>query len=143
MSFSQAANKAMNEVVLQFLKSASQKFNVNENELVQLWNGESVNTTLSTSSETSSSIPASTIAPSSELSKLGKNELVAHCKTRGLKSTGTKQELIDRLTGGAVVSSDSTEKKEEKKPNQMEVYLYLFGSSKSHQLVWQVVYRLL
>uniref|UniRef100_A0A6C0KPW4 SAP domain-containing protein n=1 Tax=viral metagenome TaxID=1070528 RepID=A0A6C0KPW4_9ZZZZ len=112
MSFSQAANKATNEVVLQFLKSASVKFNIGENELVALWNGNAVVSTIP--EQQPSSVPQSTILPSSELTKLGKNELIAHCKSRGLKTTGNKQELIERLTGGMSASESSGDKEEKK-----------------------------
>jgi hypothetical protein len=110
MSFSQAVNKAVNDVVLQFLKSASAKFNISEIELVQFWNGESVQVTTPVPTPTPTSIP-----PSSELSKLAKNELVAHCKSRGLKTTGNKQELIDRLTGGVTTVEAASDKEEKKK----------------------------
>lgn len=117
MSFSQAANKAMNDVVLQFLKSASSKFNISENELISLWNG---NTEISRTTEqpTSSSTPASAIPPSTELLKLGKNELIAHCKSRGLKTTGNKQELIDRLTGGVPMAAETSSKDDKKEPKK-------------------------
>ena len=52
----------------------------------------------------------------SELEKLGKAELTSHCKARGLKVTGTKAELIERLTGTQSVSSSS--KKEDTKPSK-------------------------
>lgn len=127
MSFSQAVNKAVNDVVSQFLKSASAKFNINENELVALWNSQETNTsvcstpdvvTSSMTSGTSFSPSTSSLPSSAELLKLGKNELVAHCKSRGLKTTGNKQELIDRLTGGASASTgveSTSEKKDTKK----------------------------
>jgi hypothetical protein len=42
---------------------------------------------------------------------MNKNELIAHCKTKGLKTTGTKQELSERLTGGAPPAPAEKEKK--------------------------------
>ena len=52
------------------------------------------------------------LSSSEDLNKMSCKELVAHCKARKLKVSGTKQELIERLTGGVATSSTTTVKKE-------------------------------
>lgn len=45
---------------------------------------------------------------SENLMKMSRNELVAHCKARNLKVSGTKAELIERLTGSTSIKPTPT-----------------------------------
>lgn len=69
------------------------------------------------------------LTSSEELSKLSVKELASHCKARKLKVSGTKQELIERLTGKAstpvaaatVVKSKPATKKRKGEPETPKV----------------------
>ena len=114
MSFSKSLNNAINN----YISAVAVKYSLNEDELKQIWNGEIIPSPKSAA--TPPSTPASTSNLSAtELSKLKNSELAAHCKARGLKTTGTKQELVDRLlnVGGAAAAAavvPTTPKKKEK-----------------------------
>lgn len=90
MSFSDLLNKAVKSVFVSYAETLSKKYNIPKDELVSLFEG--------TSDKSPVPDKPSIVQESSELSKLSKNELVAHCKIRGLKTTGTKQDLLGRLT---------------------------------------------
>lgn len=62
--------------------------------------------------------PSSAMKPSAELSKMTKVELAEHCKLRGLKTTGTKADLIERLTGGATASASATTTRKKTTPTK-------------------------
>lgn len=80
----------------EFITVISSKYNLDEADLKAIWDG------ISTLKITNSSEnPKPAMKQSDELSKLGKSELVEHCKKRGLKISGTKAELIERLTGSS------------------------------------------
>lgn len=83
-------SSAVDGVVGEFLSQVASKYNIPQKELSDIWNNVDVSKPVSTP-----------LAISPELSKLSKSELQMQCKARGLKSSGTRQELIDRLTGGA------------------------------------------
>lgn len=114
MSFSQIAN----ENVLNFIKAVAQQFSISEDELKNIWNGKKSSPS---SSAPAVSAPAATPSPavaaapsflptpvSPEMSKMTVAELQSLCKMRGLKSTGKKQELIDRLSGSAPATAVTT-----------------------------------
>ena len=107
MSYSQAVNKAINQAVKNFVDAVATKYNLSASDLMKIWNDGQVESDQVVSTAAAASVSVSApVAPvignlpsSGELNKLGKNELVAHCKARGIKTTGNKQELIARLTG--------------------------------------------
>jgi hypothetical protein len=113
MSFSELLTKAVNSVVVSFIDTVSKRYDISKDELVQIFNGDVKNKVESKPSEVSKKTtePVVALQPSDELNKMNKNELIAHCKTKGLKTTGTKQELIDRLTCGAPPVASEKEKK--------------------------------
>lgn len=95
--------------ISQFIKAISTKYGINELELTELWTGSSITQTPITNDKevvekqpqcdiptqpTSTSVVA---AAASELDKLSKKELIDLCKTKGIKVTGTKQELVSRI----------------------------------------------
>ena len=99
MSFSELLTKAINSVVVSFIDTVSKRYDISKDELLEIFNG---NEKVAVDTSKKTDVPAVVkLQPSDELNKMNKNELIAHCKTKGLKTTGTKQELIDRLTGGA------------------------------------------
>lgn len=119
MSFSELITKAVEKVIFSYVESVSKKYNISKDELLNLYRGVETN------------VPEVVAKPQpqnetslGELNKLTKTELAAHCKARGLKTTGTKPELIERLTGNSVAKRPTTttekktsiEKKSEEKP---------------------------
>ena len=84
------------------LSEVSEKYNLDEQELKDLWGNEDfkkVKILKKTETDSNKS------SDSSEYSKMNKNELIEICKTKGIKVSGTKNELIERLLNGGVVSS--------------------------------------
>lgn len=87
MSYSQAITAHVDKTVLSFIdKIVSSNPTVSKDALVLLWNNNTV-----------TAVKGGDDAPPSELTKLSKTELVELCKTKNLKHTGTKQELVQRL----------------------------------------------
>lgn len=130
MSFSELLNKAVQSVVVSFIDVVSSEYSIPKDDLLNLFNGDSKvsaksKTKVQPSTELDKGIVVAKselkLQPSAELNKLNKNELIAHCKAKGLKTTGTKQELIDRLTNGASTPVAVPEKKVQKKSSEPPV----------------------
>lgn len=104
MSFSDLIISTVNKAVDSFIEQVADKYNISGQELRSLWNG---NQTKTQAKPKKAPEPekvteaAPSLTNNSELSGLKKPELVALCKARNLSSTGTKDEMIARLTGGA------------------------------------------
>jgi len=91
MSLKENAFSGLNSVIFTFINLISQKYNINSNELKSLWEGES-NVVIASPVVVASSSPAS-----KELENLTKTQLIEMCKTKNLKVSGTKNELITRI----------------------------------------------
>ena len=76
--------QSFDNIVRSYISVVSKKYKISESDLIDLWTGNS-------SSSTSSN------QPDPLLMKMTKKELEQLCKTRNLKVTGTKTELIERL----------------------------------------------
>ena len=83
----------LDDVVNKYIKEVSKQFNIDKDALLSLWNG-------STQSTTPQQVPIINKTSLTELSKCSKNELVELCKSRSLKYSGTKEQLIAILTTG-------------------------------------------
>lgn len=92
MSFSQTITNSINSTVFQFIDSVATKFNLEKTELQLLWNNQTPTQVTITKPQ------KTTTSNNQELSSMLKPELISLCKSKGLKTTGTKQELIDRLS---------------------------------------------
>ena len=94
---------AFEKVINDFISRVSFKYNISHTELSSLWGSKQEINTTSTSTSTSTPVASSVLPPmnanTSELSKMGKPELVELCRRRGLKTTGTKDALIERISG--------------------------------------------
>jgi hypothetical protein len=122
MSFSDLIISTVNKAVDSFIEQVADKYNISGQELRSLWNGNQTKTqTQAKPKKTVETEKVTEAAPAltnnSELSGLKKPELVALCKTRGLSSTGTKEEMIARLTGGGAPAK----KKSPPKPAKVDV----------------------
>lgn len=89
MSFSKTLQEKIESHIKQYIKKISAEFNVDESQLLAIWTGE----------KTTSSIVNMEDLSVQRLSNCTKPELAALCKSRGLKCTGTKDELKNRLLG--------------------------------------------
>ena len=83
--------------VLTFVKNFALKFQMNEADIINMWNS-STSLQLPVEIESTSSNPDSQTFK--ELDKLSKLQLTELCRLRGLKVSGNKPDLISRLGGG-------------------------------------------
>lgn len=91
MSLKESAFSGLNSVIFTYINMISQKYNINKEELRLLWEG----------GELPSAQPA-VITPSlssaaKELEILTKTQLIEMCKSKNLKVSGNKIELISRI----------------------------------------------
>lgn len=99
MSFSQSVAKAVDTVVEKYISTLATKYNLPQEELIELWAGK----------EVTSNTPTGDLDPL-YLAKALKPELVKLCKERGLSTKGTKPELIAILQGGKVPEKEPSGK---------------------------------
>ena len=107
MSLSQALIQNIETVIKFYVESVSEKYNLDKNELLELWTGSNKSLSQKTAVETIDMNDLSV----ERLHKCNKAELIALCKSKGHKCTGTKENLIDRLLGK---ENTSVSKKPEK-----------------------------
>lgn len=140
MSYSQAFEK----VISDFITDVANQFNLDREDVMRVWTGEQK------AKSKPSKAPAEKKSSKQEskqeskqdfdLTSLKKDELATMCKCKGLKSTGTKEELIARLGGAPLPSKKSAEKQVKKvsdkpakvtkvrKPDGIEVKLNKHGN---------------
>lgn len=95
MSLSNLIQSQIDNTVKQYINIVSEKYNLDTDALLELWfsGKKSSNTVISSKApEVTSSVL------DSDLQKLSRSDLVAKCKEKGLKVSGNKNELIQRLT---------------------------------------------
>ena len=85
MSLKDTIMSVLNSTMNNYISIISTKYNIKENDLHEIWNG---NNTLNI--QTSSS-------QNQELEKLSKNELIEICKNKKIKISGSKNDLISRI----------------------------------------------
>jgi hypothetical protein len=104
-------SSSLEALIKSFISNISIKYTISSDDLTELWYGTPA--TIAPESRTAST---KTVQSSSELDKLSKTELMSHCKLKGLKTTGNKSELIQRLSGTPLVSQPSVKKTVSKVP---------------------------
>jgi hypothetical protein len=113
MSFKSSLFEAIEATINNYIEKIANDYSLDVTELQNLWNKTSTEASLKSTQkiipvfkkpETATEVSCE--GPSN-LSKMTKNELVDLCKAKGYKVTGTKSDLIERLT-----SSSSTTSKE-------------------------------
>lgn len=77
--------QSFDNIVRSYITVVSKKYKISENDLIDLWSGNS--TSVNASNQ-----------PDPLLMKMTKKELEGLCKARNLKTTGTKTELVERLS---------------------------------------------
>ena len=96
MSLRSSLFEAIDVIVDTFVEKISSTYNIDATKLHALWNEVAKQENVTAKKEEPQSTETNDI--SSGLSKMTKNELVDLCKAKGYKVTGTKSELIERLT---------------------------------------------
>jgi hypothetical protein len=98
MSYLQAISEFTNKTVGEFIDKVVEKYELDKNELWALWGSDvPTSTKKGKSKETKEKDSKELLAVPKELADLTNKELGALCKAKNLKSTGTKQELTQRL----------------------------------------------
>lgn len=93
MSYFENISSLIDNEVSCLLKNISIKYNLNEDDIIEMWKNQKSNNT----SEKKQSAPSSGLIVDNQLIKLGRNELVEMCKGKGLKVGGTKNDLVSRI----------------------------------------------
>ena len=93
MSLNQSVTESVNKAIDSFIDKISSKYDLDIDDLKNIWNGKS------TTKTKSQEIPE---LDQDQLLKAKKPELQAMCRQRGVKSTGTKVQLIGYLLGKEV-----------------------------------------
>ena len=92
MSLNQTVTKAVNEVINNFIQQISSKYDLDPNDLLQMWDCNSNLTKVVQKKSVVTDIPSE-----NALLQYKKPEIQAICRQRGLKCTGTKEQLIALL----------------------------------------------
>jgi hypothetical protein len=95
MSLNQTVTKAVNEVIHNFIQQISSKYNLDPNDLLQIWDCNSILTKVVPKKSVVTDIPSD--IDENALLQYKKPEIQALCRQRGLKCTGTKEQLIALL----------------------------------------------
>ena len=116
MSLSDKIQSEIQKIVNLYIDSVSNKYSLDKNELLSLWDS---NTSLKSTQKSVNIVEdikkEVTSSSNNTLIKLSKAELVEMCKAKKLKTSGTKQELVDRLSGEEESITKSVSTKTEKK----------------------------
>jgi hypothetical protein len=94
MSFKESAFSGLNSVIFTYINMISQKYNINKEELKMLWEGDD---TVSQTPVSPSVVSPSLSSAAKELEILTKTQLIEMCKSKNLKVSGNKTELIARI----------------------------------------------
>ena len=114
MTFSEHIKAVVDSHVDAFIEKIATTYTIDRKTLRSLWDGDVKPRTNTKVPEApvQESVPVPPMKSSEDLNRLSKPEIVSLCKIRGIKVTGTKQELVERLTGDKVVEKTKpTEKK--------------------------------
>jgi len=110
MNFQKEISNFIKERVYDFTKIISDKYNIDNNELNNIW--ENINVSSESSSSSSSSTSEIDLT---KVYKYTKPVLVELCKKRGLKHTGkTKPQLVELLTSNTNTNTNTNVKKDNK-----------------------------
>jgi len=97
MSLKESAFSGLNSVIFTYINMISQKYNINSEELKMLWEG-SESVVIQQPLPTASVITSPSLSSAAkELEILTKTQLIEMCKTKNLKVSGNKTELIARI----------------------------------------------
>lgn len=109
MSLSESVKKVIDEIIHNYIQNISTKYDLDPNELLADWEGSTVKTTKKVNSVITN-IPTDTDINYDDLSKYKKTELQDLCRKKGVKCSGTKDELVNLLLGKNSVESSAAPK---------------------------------
>lgn len=115
MSARDLIHNHIDNTVKNLIHAIASKYNLNEKEVYSLWSSSSSGQ----ESSSISSVNTTDLSPE-RLTKSTVAELKALCKTKGVKSTGKKEELVSRLLGKEGKEGDESEVVEKTKKQKPE-----------------------
>lgn len=120
MSLKNTLFEAIDVIINTYIEKVSTEFGIDQSELHSIWD----KNLSSTTPDQKATMKDVVIKPKTSdpcLLKLSKNELVDLCKEKGLKVTGTKSDLVDRLSASDLPSQSTATTvdppKKEKEPS--------------------------
>ena len=117
-SLSDSIFKAVDDIINVFITKVSDKYKIDENELFDMWkNGTSTNSIIISPvvKDVKAKVSNADSGKKNVLSKLSKSELVTMCKSKGLKVSGTKEGIIERILENETVNISTPTKTSPKK----------------------------
>lgn len=120
VKISEELGKVVSKFINNFIKQISDKYDIDSDELKSLFNGGKNNSKKKVENKADKNDDVSDKdeeETEKSLKKLNKTELKELCKSRGLKLSGTKNDIIKRLTGKEVVKTKATPKSKKTTPN--------------------------
>ena len=123
MSLTNSLTESIDKVIDTFVERVSKQYNLDKEELQCLWRGKTPNTNTNNVSVQKDITNSNNMEVNQDnLLKYNKQELIALCKNKGKKCSGTKVMLINRLLGKedeeekkSPISKKSTSKKQHEK----------------------------
>jgi hypothetical protein len=97
MSLKESAFSGLNSVIFTYINMISQKYNINKEDLRMLWEGSETVVIQQIPSAQPAVITPSLSSAAKELEILTKTQLIEMCKSKNLKVSGNKTELIARI----------------------------------------------
>jgi len=92
MSLSSKIQSTIEETINLYINAVSNKFNLDKNELLKLWDGKG-----ELQNHSLYQIKEQIQKNDNDLLKLAKTELIEMCKAKSLKVSGSKQDLVERI----------------------------------------------
>ena len=98
MSVSSSLHSLQDKIIIDLLTKVAEKFSLDKKAVIEMYSGNSATIPTTTSPVSTPKAAIETKAVDSSLQSLTRLELVNKCKEKGLKVSGTKVELIARLS---------------------------------------------
>lgn len=107
-------SKQIDSTILEFCETIAQKFGLNKMDVYALWSDDQTSVSISSHSSPKSekgdkaaSVDASEMTPEKVLT-CTKDYLMAYCKSKGLKQSGKKEEIIQRVLDSLKATGSTT-----------------------------------